>query len=144
LILPESGAGSDRNKSGGEAFISSDNIEEELIMEYIIHLNNITDFTSTRQTGKKVYQRISEMLEKRDADKSDTIIIDFSDIKSVSPSFIQETYVHLVLDGYNVEFTNANEAVLDTLRMLVRLFETDPSIFKKVDHPSPNAQAVYA
>lgn len=104
-------------------------------MELVIHITKLVDHTHSRHSGKKCYEKIVYIINEHNDKRINRILLDFSDVESVSSSFIQETLVKLHDNEFNVEFMNANKSVLRKLYMLVQIFETDPSVFRRASHP---------
>ncbi|MFA6393638.1 MAG: STAS-like domain-containing protein [Patescibacteria group bacterium] len=84
----------------------------------IIELKKFGDILVSRPAGREAYLAMSAYLT-RDVDKNEEIIIDFSGVKVLAPSWADEVITKVAEEFKNVELINAeNQSVQATLKTL--------------------------
>jgi hypothetical protein len=108
-------------------------------MNTIIKIRNFTDFTLTRDSGNRTYEKIKLFLTNNQSHQIpeieqaiDSLIIDFENIEDVSVSFIQATVFRLADEYQKVELKNINNAIQFKIKTLLKITTIDQVILKKV------------
>jgi len=99
-------------------------------MYTIIRLDDFAEFTLTRESGNRVYEKIKKYLSK--IPNNDNLIIDFQNISDVSVSFIQATVFRLANEYSSIELKNINPAIQFKIKTLLKITTIDPEILRKV------------
>lgn len=100
-------------------------------MEAVVKIKNLTNFTLTRDAGNRLYRKVKDFLIINP--NISRLIFDFNDVKDVSVSFIQATFVKLSEEGNTVELSNLNKAIIFKIKTLVNISKINPAIFKKAN-----------
>jgi len=107
-------------------------------MNTIIKIKDFTDFTLTRDSGNRTYEKIKLFLTNQsnqspEYDQAiDSLIIDFENIEDVSVSFVQATVFRLVNEYQKIELKNINKAIQFKIKTLLKITTIDPAVISKV------------
>ncbi|MBN1364694.1 MAG: DUF4325 domain-containing protein [Syntrophaceae bacterium] len=99
-------------------------------MNSLIKMKDFAEFTLTRESGNRVYEKIKQFL--NTISYHDNLIIDFQNINDVSVSFIQATVFRLANDYSSIELKNTNPAIQFKIKTLLKITTIDPAILRKV------------
>jgi len=99
-------------------------------MNSLIKIKDFAEFTLTRESGNRVYDRIKHYL--TNVSNADNLTIDFQDISDVSVSFIQGTVFRLANEFSTIELKNTNEAIQFKIKTLLKITTIDPAILNKM------------
>jgi len=99
-------------------------------MNSLIKMKDFAEFTLTRESGNRVYEKIKKYL--TTVSYTDNLIIDFQNINDVSVSFIQATVFRLANEYSSIELKNINPAIQFKIKTLLKITTIDPEILRKV------------